>query len=73
MTPQTMLDPALLEAICRRAGIRFHASLVKPLGSWIEERLRILNLATAGEFFTRLGDHALLNEERSGLSQVCNL
>lgn len=66
------LDPAMLEAICRRAGIRFHASLVKSLGSWIEDRMRILNLATAGEYFARLGDHALLNEERSGLSQVCS-
>lgn len=63
-------DPALLEAICRRSGIRFHASLVRPLGRWIESRLRVVGLASVADYFSWLGNPAHLEAERPALSNV---
>ena len=64
------LDLVLLEAICRRAGFRFHDSLARPLSQWIQERVKILSLANAADYFAWLGDLGHLNAERAGLSNV---
>lgn len=64
------MDPVLLEAICRRAGIRFHASLLRPLGQWLSSRLQVIGLASVADYFAWLADPVHLAAERPALSSV---
>jgi len=59
-----------IKAICRRAGIHFHATLLKPLGAWVEDRISTLSLGSVADYFAWLGDATHLKEERPGLSRV---
>jgi chemotaxis protein methyltransferase CheR len=62
----------LIEAICRRAGLHFHAGLLQPMDIWIEQRIKKLGLNSTADYFAWLGDQAHLQSERPGLSTVAS-
>ena len=67
-----LLDPDQLNAICQLVGIRFHTGLLRPMATWLKERLSALSLPSVAAYLDWLADAAHRNAERPALSHVAS-